>query len=50
MIHAQNYLIVGCPDSVYFHMLFLIMYLSAIERLICCGEIFEFNPYPNDKF
>ena len=24
-----------CPDSVYFHTLLLIIYLSAIERLIC---------------
>ena len=24
-----------CPDSVYFHMLLLIIFLSAIERLIC---------------
>ena len=28
-----------CPDSVYFHTLLLISYLSAIERLICRREI-----------
>ena len=28
-----------CPDSVYFHTLLLIMYLSAIERLICRLEM-----------
>ena len=28
-----------CPDSVYFHTLLLIMYLSAIERLICRREM-----------
>ena len=28
-----------CPDSVYFHTLLLIIYLSAIERLICRREI-----------
>ena len=27
------------PDSVYFHTLLLIIYLSAIERLICRREI-----------
>ena len=27
-----------CPDSVYFHTLFLIIRLSAIETLICCRE------------
>ena len=27
-----------CPDSVYFHTLLLIIYLSAIERLICRRE------------
>ena len=27
------------PDSVYFHTLFLIIYLSAIERLICRREM-----------
>ena len=28
-----------CPDSVYFHTLLLIIYLSAIERLICRREM-----------
>ena len=28
-----------CPDSVYFHTLLLIVYLSAIERLICRREM-----------
>ena len=28
-----------CPDSVYFHKLLLIIFLSAIERLICHREI-----------
>ena len=28
-----------CPDSVYFQTLLLIIYLSAIERLICRGEM-----------
>ena len=28
-----------CPDSVYFHTLLLIIYLSAIERLICHIEM-----------
>ena len=28
-----------CPDSVYFHTLLLIIYLSAIERLICHREM-----------
>ena len=28
-----------CPDSMYFHMLLLIIYLSAIERLICRREM-----------
>ena len=28
-----------CPDSVYFHMLLLISYLSAIEILTCRREI-----------
>ena len=28
-----------CPDSVYFHTLLLIIYFSAIERLICSREI-----------
>ena len=27
------------PDSVYFHTLLLIIYLSAIETLICCREM-----------
>ena len=28
-----------CPDSVYFHTLLLIIYLSAVERLICRREL-----------
>ena len=28
-----------CPDSVYFHMLLLISYLSAIKTLTCRREI-----------
>ena len=28
-----------CPDSVYFHTLLFIIYLSAIERLICRREM-----------
>ena len=28
-----------CPDPVYFHMLLLIIYLSATERLICHKEM-----------
>ena len=28
-----------CPDSVYFHTLLLIIYLSAIEKLICRREM-----------
>ena len=28
-----------CPDSIYFHMLFLIIYLRAIKTLICCREM-----------
>ena len=28
-----------CPDSVYFHTLLLIIYLSAIKRLTCHREI-----------
>ena len=28
-----------CSDSVYFHMLLLTIYLSAMERLICRREI-----------
>ena len=28
-----------CPDSVYFHMPLLTVYLSAIERLICRREM-----------
>ena len=28
-----------CPDCVYFHTLLLIIYLSAIERLICHREM-----------
>ena len=28
-----------CPDAVYFHRLLLIIYLSAIERLICHREM-----------
>ena len=29
----------GCPDSVYFNTLLLIIYLSAIETLICRREM-----------
>ena len=28
-----------CPDSIYFHTMLLITYLSAIERLICHREM-----------
>ena len=28
-----------CPDSVYFYTLLLIIYFSAIERLVCLGEM-----------
>ena len=28
-----------CPDSVYFNTLLLIIYLSAIETLVCCREM-----------
>ena len=33
-----------CPDSVYFHKLFLIIFLSAIERLICRREMSLIGP------